>query len=165
MDNPERSGLVVCAWCATEMKRGGLSTPLAHGICLTCLAGAAGNPVEDLSRISADKLDALPFGVIRLSGDGTIIGYSRGESALSGLAPEAVIGKHFFRDVAPCAAVQDFAGRLERLRATGASGQAKLRFVFKYARGTKLVEIAMTYDASTDISTLLVKAMMTEPNL
>jgi photoactive yellow protein len=147
------------------MRRGNLSSPLSHGICLPCKAGAAGQPVEDLSGIDADLLDALPFGAIQLSGDGAIVGYSRGESALSGLAAKDVIGKHFFRDVAPCASVREFAGKFEELRAGGRSGLVKLRFVFKYARGAKLVEIAMVHDGATDVTTLLVKAMLSEPNL
>src|SRR5580698_5050615 len=122
MDNAGTAGPVVCAWCAAEMRRGNLSSPLSHGICLPCMAGAAGQPVEDLSGIDADLLDALPFGAIQLSGDGAIVGYSRGESALSGLAAKDVIGKHFFRDVAPCASVREFAGKFEELRAGGRSG-------------------------------------------
>jgi photoactive yellow protein len=142
-----------------------LSSPFSHGICLACLAGAAGQPIEDLSRIDVDSLDALPFGAIQLSGDGVIAAYNRGESALSGLAPKDVIGKHFFRDVAPCASVKEFAGKFAELRASATGGRAKLRFVFKYARGAKLVEIAMIRDAGSDLTTLLVKAMLSEPNL
>ncbi len=129
------------------------------------MAGAAGQPVEDLSGIDTDLLDALPFGAIQLSGDGVIVGYSRGESALSGLAPRDVIGKHFFRDVAPCASVKEFAGKFAELRAGGKDGCAKLRFVFQYARGAKLVEIAMLHDAAKDVTTLLVKPMLSEPKL
>ena len=121
--------------------------------------------MEDLSGVDADLLDALPFGAIQLTGDGVITGYSRGESALSGLAAKQVIGKHFFRDVAPCASVKEFAGKFAELRAGGEGGRAKLRFVFKYARGAKLVEIAMVHDAGTDVTTLLVKAALTEPKL
>ena len=159
------AGPVVCAWCTAELRRGNLSSPLSHGICLVCLAGAAGQPVEDLSQMNADLLDALPFGAIQLTGDGVIVGYNRGEAALSGLAAKDVIGKHFFRQVAPCASVQEFAGKFEELRASAAGGGAKLRFVFKYPRGTKLVEIAMIHDAGSDITTLLVKAVLSEPNL
>src|SRR5271154_4129554 len=165
MDSPRYPGPVVCAWCAAEMRRGNLSSPLSHGICLACLAGAAGQAVEDLSGVDADLLDALPFGAIQLTGDGVITGYSRGESALSGLAAKQVIGKHFFRDVAPCASVKEFAGKFAELRAGGEGGRAKLRFVFKYARGAKLVEIAMVHEAGTDVTTLLVKAALTEPKL
>lgn len=159
------SGPVVCAWCAKELKGGNLQSPLSHGICLACMAASSGNPVEDLSHVSPDVLDALPFGAIQLSGDGVIVSYNRGESTLSGLAPEAVIGKNFFRDVAPCTAVRDFEGKFQALRATGKNGHTKLLFVFKFARGTKLVEIAIVYDAKTDVSTLLVKTVMSEPAL
>src|SRR5277367_1687357 len=96
-----KSGSVICAWCAAELKRGKLKSPLSHGLCLACMSLAAGEPVEDLSRLSPAALDALPFGAITLSGDGAITAYSGGESALSGLAPQEVIGKHFFRQIAP----------------------------------------------------------------
>jgi photoactive yellow protein len=117
------------------------------------MAGAAGQPVEDLSGIDAELLDALPFGAIQLSGDGVIVGYGRGESALSGLAAKDVIGKHFFREVAPCASVKEFSGKFTELRAGGKGDRAKL------------VEIAMVHHAATDVTTLLVKAMLSEPNL
>jgi photoactive yellow protein len=129
------------------------------------MAAAAGDPIEDLSHLSRDLLDALPFGAIQLSGDGTIIAYNRGESALSGLAPETVIGKNFFRDVAPCTSVKEFGGQFEALRVKGENGRAKMRFLFKFARGAKLVEIVMVYRAATDTSTLLVKLALSEPKL
>jgi photoactive yellow protein len=165
MASEQDTGSVICAWCAAELKRGGLKTPTSHGICLACMAAAAGEPVEDLSRVRPELLDALPFGVIRLSGDGVVTAYSREESVLSGLSPASVIGKNFFRQIAPCTAVKEFQGTLEALRARGTNGSAKLRFVFKYARGAKLVEVVLAYHAATDSSTLLVKAVLSEPNL
>jgi hypothetical protein len=96
MTNTEDCVRVVCAWCETELKRGNLKSPLSHGICLSCMAAAAGEPLEDLSRLDSDLLDALPFGAIQLQGDGSITAYNRGESALSSLAPEAAVGKNFF---------------------------------------------------------------------
>ena len=147
------------------MKRGGLKSPMSHGICLACMASAAATPVEDLSRVRAESLDALPFGAIQLSGDGIITGYGRGESVLSGLSPASVIGKDFFRQLAPCAAVKQFQGTFKALRAKGENDSARLRFVFKYARGAKLVEVVMVYHAATDTSTLLAKAVLSEPRL
>jgi len=47
-------------------------------------------------------LDALPFGVVAMAEDGTVMSYNRAESQLSGLAPANVIGRHFFSQVAPC---------------------------------------------------------------
>ena len=64
-----------------------------------------------LSLLDADAIDDLPFGAIRLSAEGIILGYNRFESRLSGLEPARVIGKNFFTEVAPCTNVQEFAGR------------------------------------------------------
>jgi photoactive yellow protein len=158
-------GSVQCAWCSAELKRGSLKTPLGHGVCLACSAAGAGTAIEDLAHIGREALDGLPFGAIQISGDGLITGYNTAESRLSGLAAAQVMGKHFFRDVAPCAAVQDFGGKFAALRASGQNGRGQLRFIFKYARGAKLVEVVMVYDAATDRSTLLVKPVLTEPKL
>jgi photoactive yellow protein len=129
------------------------------------MAAASGDPVEDLSDIEPVLFDALPFGAIQLAGDGTVIAYNRGESALSGLAPEAVLGRNFFREVAPCTSVKEFGGQFEAMRAKGEDGRAKLRFLFTFAHGAKLVEIVMVYRAATDTSTLLVKLELSEPSL
>ena len=165
MANTEATGQVICAWCEAELKRGKLKSPLSHGVCLACMAVAAGDPIEDLSQTSAELLDTLPFGAIQLAGDGTVVAYNRSESALSGLAPEKVVGKNFFRDVAPCTSVKEFVGRFEALRAQGENGRSKMRFVFKFARGAKLVEIVMVYRAATDTATLLVKLVLSESRL
>ncbi len=165
MAGRQNQGPVICAWCAAELERGALKSPKSHGLCLACMAAAAGDPIEDLSRVVPQLLDALPFGVIELSGDGIVTAYSRRESALSGLSPETVIGKNFFRQVAPCTAVTEFQGALEALRAKGQNGHTKLRFVFKYAHGAKNVEVAMVYHAATDTSTLLVRVVLSEPHL
>ena len=161
----QTDGSIICAWCAAELKRGNLKSPLSHGICVSCMAVAAGAPVEDLSQVSPDLLDALPFGAIRISGDGVITAYSRAESALSGLPPASVIGKNFFREVAPCTSVKQFYGIFQGLRAKGKNASSKLRFVFKYARGAKLVDVVIVYHAVTDSATLLVEVVLSEPKL
>ncbi len=48
------------------------------------------------------ELDALPFGVVEMDREGTVLRYNAAESRSSGLPPERVVGRHFFRDVAPC---------------------------------------------------------------
>jgi photoactive yellow protein len=55
--------------------------------------------------VAADTamLNALPFGVIGMALDGTVISYNAAESHLAGLTPARVIGRHFFSAVAPCA--------------------------------------------------------------
>lgn len=93
----------VCLWCDKELtkeesKRGDL--------CLACEQVSSGIP-----ELSEETLDKLPFGVIHLSRDGTILAFNNAESRLSGLASKKVIGRNFFNEIAPCADVQEFRQR------------------------------------------------------
>lgn len=47
-------------------------------------------------------LDAQDFGIVTMDHEGTVLAYNRAESALAGLGPAQVIGRHFFSQVAPC---------------------------------------------------------------
>lgn len=64
-----------------------------------------------LDALTDAELDALPFGVIQLDADGRITKYNAAESRFSGRRPERVIGRDFFRDVAPCTNLPAFRGR------------------------------------------------------
>ncbi|WP_207486024.1 histidine kinase dimerization/phosphoacceptor domain -containing protein [Arenibaculum pallidiluteum] len=84
-----------------------------------------------LDDLSAAELDSLDYGVLKLDGSGTILFYSAAESALSGRRREAVLGRNFFRDVAPCTNLPSFFGRfLEGVR-RGALDE-RLDFVFGF---------------------------------
>jgi photoactive yellow protein len=65
-----------------------------------------------LSSMSPEDLDTLPFGAIVVDIHGTIKRYNAFEADLARLDASRVIGKNFFRDIAPCTAVQAFEGRL-----------------------------------------------------
>jgi photoactive yellow protein len=58
--------------------------------------------LDSLETADAAVLDALTFGVIGMAPDGTVVSYNIAESALSGLTPAKVVGRHFFSAVAPC---------------------------------------------------------------
>jgi photoactive yellow protein len=47
-------------------------------------------------------LDSVPFGVIRINGDGFVVSYNAVESESAGLCSERVLGRRFFSQVAPC---------------------------------------------------------------
>ena len=64
-----------------------------------------------IETLGAAELDALPFGIIQLDEQGVILRYNTYEADLARLRPEDVIGRHFFREVAPCTDVQEFHGR------------------------------------------------------
>ena len=70
-----------------------------------------GNDRPDLDDLTAEAIDDLPFGVIQLDRAGRITVYNRAEALLSGRDPQRVIGRDFFRDVAPCTNLPAFRGR------------------------------------------------------
>lgn len=57
------------------------------------------------------KIDRLPHGAIQLAARGNILKYNAGESRISGLLRENVLGKNFFNQVAPCTDGHQFYGR------------------------------------------------------
>jgi len=75
---------------------------------------------ERLEMMSGAEFDDLPFGVIRLDTAGRVLAYSRAESLYSGLKPQHVIGRDFFRELAPCANTAKFLGKFKDGVAKGA---------------------------------------------
>ena len=84
-----------------------------------------------LARMSPTEIDAMPFGAIQLDGTGKILFYSAAEGRITDRNPKEVVGKNFFRDVAPCTETPKFAGVF---RAGVAAGTLNTRFeyVFDY---------------------------------
>ncbi|PAX08142.1 histidine kinase dimerization/phosphoacceptor domain -containing protein [Sphingomonas lenta] len=88
-------------------------------------------PAASLDDLSAEALDALPFGVIQVDAAGRITLYNQAESRFSGRDPAQVMGRDFFREVAPCTNLPAFHGRfLEGVR-RGAL-DAEFGFVFGF---------------------------------
>lgn len=85
---------------------------------------------DDLSKMTKEELDALPYGAIKLSPHGTILSYNETEGCLTGRAPERVLGLNFFRDVAPCTDVKEFHGRFREM--VGAAGSLLHEFNFEF---------------------------------
>ena len=65
----------------------------------------------DLDGLSPEDLDRLDQGVIALDSEGRIVSYNEAASGLSGLSSDAVLGRSYFRDVAPSTNVPGFHGR------------------------------------------------------
>lgn len=55
-----------------------------------------------LSACSDRDLDDLAFGVVEMNHECIVLRYNAIESRYAGLSPERVVGRHFFREVAPC---------------------------------------------------------------
>lgn len=63
-----------------------------------------------LNRMAEKDIDKLAFGAIELDSKGVVLRYNAAEGAITGRSPAAVIGKNFFRDVAPCTSKPAFKG-------------------------------------------------------
>jgi photoactive yellow protein len=96
---------------------------------------------QDLFELSEREIDELPFGLIAVDFEGKIEQYNSYESSLARLSKERVIGRNFFRDVAPCTAVQAFQGRFERFVQEPGDGAESFDFVFPFPFGRQHVKI------------------------
>ena len=65
---------------------------------------------QTVNSISEAELDSLPYGVIQLDAEGAVLRYNASEESLSGLARQKVVGKNFFKQVAPCTDLQNSTG-------------------------------------------------------
>ena len=63
-----------------------------------------------MSKMSEKDINTLAFGAIQLDAAGKILTYNAAEGAITGRNPGAVIGKNFFKDVAPCTNTSKFKG-------------------------------------------------------
>lgn len=88
--------------------------------------------IDNLSHLSAAEIDSLPFGYIALAPDGTVRKYNRYEADLARKDPQEVLGKNFFREVAPCTQVREFEGRFREF-AAGDHPEPTLSFDFEFA--------------------------------
>ena len=69
------------------------------------------NLAELLPRIPESVKNGLPFGIVKLDLEGTILEYNMAEGQLTGVDPKWAVGKNFFDDVAMCTKTQAFYGR------------------------------------------------------
>jgi photoactive yellow protein len=115
-----------------------------------------GPRAQEILDLAEGEIDALPFGLISVDADGTIEQYNAYESRLSRLSKERVIGRNFFRDVAPCTAVKEFQGRFERFAAEPGSGAESFDFVFPFAFGRQFVNVTFLRGAQNGQIKILV---------
>lgn len=88
---------------------------------------------SQLSSLSRGDYDKLAFGVIELDRDFIVRTYNASESKLARRDPEQTVGKHFFRDVAPCTDVDEFRGRIAALMKEGVPVDSEARFDYSFA--------------------------------
>lgn len=85
------------------------------------------NTANVLASKTSAEIDQLTFGAIRLDATGKILDYNSAEAAITGRNPGDVIGKNFFKDVAPCTNTPAFEGLF---RDGVAKGHLNVLFVY-----------------------------------
>ena len=112
--------------------------------------------LENINRMDEQELDTLPFGAIRLDHDGRILSYNAAESKLTGRDKSKVIGRNFFRDVAPCTNVQAFAGRFRE-----GIAKKEMHVIFPYRFDFEMaprdVTVTLFYSKETDSAWVFVR--------
>ncbi len=123
-------------------------------------------PVDALERLAAltqEEVDELPYGFVVLDGEGKILLYNRYESRLSRIAPERVIGKNFFKDVAPCTRVEAFYGRFKQLVEREERTHDAFRFRFYFLHGVQ--DVAVQFVKAPPVTTLPLPHENTSPRI
>lgn len=155
---------VACAWCGEHIEGAPQRHPsgadrtmrTSHGICTSCLGGILKVPLSDVYDLSVQDVDALPFGTIELTTEGTVLTYNAYEEELSGLDRNTVIGADFFRDVAPCTRGTEFQDHFHRLVEAG-GGDADFKFLFRFRSGHRLVRIRMMVDPTREGQLIMIR--------
>jgi photoactive yellow protein len=109
-----------------------------------------------LSNMKDGDLDNLAFGAIQLDADGNILQYNAAEGDITGRDPKAVIGKNFFKEVAPCTDSQDFSGRFKEGVKSG-DLNTMFEYTFDYQMQPTKVKVHMKKALTGDSYWILVK--------
>lgn len=102
--------------------------------------------VEQIARLTREEVDALPYGLMIFDHSGVVHLYNRYESLLSRRSPEQVVGKSWFRNVAPCTRVAAFEGRFRAFVARGEGSEvARFEFRFHFLHGAQDVNVTFAH--------------------
>ena len=109
-----------------------------------------------LATMTRPQLDQLRVGVIQLDDDGIVLLYNRAESKFSGLAPDAVVGRHMFGEVAPCTNNSLVWGRFAEGIASGRL-DVRIAYTFSFRMRPTNVHLHLYRDPKTRTNWLLVR--------
>lgn len=112
-----------------------------------------------LARMKDDEIEALAFGAIQLDRNGKILFYNAAEGEITGRNPGEVIGKDFFREVAPCTQSPEFSGRFKEGVKKGELSTL-FEYVFDYQMKPTKVKVHMKKALNDDTYWILVKRVV-----
>ena len=111
-----------------------------------------------LAKFTAKEVDELAFGAVQLDAKGTVLQYNAAESGITGRARQDVIGKNFFRDVAPCTNAPKFKGVFDAGVRAG-NLNTMFEYVFDYKMAATKVKIHMKKAIADDSFWIFVKRL------
>ena len=100
-----------------------------------------------LANMSDTQLNQLAFGAVEVDATGTILKYNAAEGAITGRDPKAVIGKNFFKEVAPCTNRPQFKGVFD-----AGVKQGKFSSLFEYVFDNKMKATKVQVHMKSSIS-------------
>lgn len=101
-----------------------------------------------IDSMTENELDELPYGAIQLSVDGIVLKFNAYESKLANLNKEAVVGRNFFKEVAPCTDVKEFYGRF-RAGVAQKNLHEIFRYHFAFRQNPRDVTVTLFYSSTT----------------
>ena len=101
-----------------------------------------------------DQLDELPLGAVVIDAAGTISAYNSYEAEMAQLDAKRVIGRNFFRDIAPCTAVKEFEGRMREFLRTKETVSESFDYFFPFAHAP--VDVTITFLKMPDRKSILI---------
>jgi photoactive yellow protein len=110
---------------------------------------------QDMPEVDFATLDLLPYGIIVVDEEGKILYYNAREEEIAHRQREDVLGKNFFREVAPCTQVQEFYGRFQETMLR-AGLVADFHFHFPFPERPREVEITLTSFQKDGLSLCLI---------
>lgn len=123
------------------------------------IVGFGKDDIENvLSKLTAHEVDQLAFGAVQLDGKGTIMQYNSAEARITGRDQKAVIGRNFFRDVAPCTGTPTFKGVFDKGVREG-NLNTMFEYVFDYNMSPTKVKIHMKKSIADESYWIFVKRL------
>lgn len=144
-----------CAWmygCLAATTYGN------HGVIMDIVKFGEDNIENALASMSRNQLDKVAFGAIQLDDKGNILKYNAAEGDITGRDPSKVIGKNFFRDVAPCTDSPEFKGRFQEGVKSG-DLNVMFEYTFDYEMKPTRVKVHMKKALSGDSYWVFVKRL------
>lgn len=97
---------------------------------------------------SDEELDAQPFGIICLDAAGKVLRYNLAEARLARLDRNQVVGRNFFKEIAPCTQRPEFQGRFaDFVLDPEAARTLRFEYLFDFKFGAQQVEVELVRTA------------------